>query len=444
MERLSPSTLPARRAGPASKFEDRLMTETVTTTTHPTGEPAQVPRLQNRMSHDTWLSAKIAEVRAHARAAVEAVVMPHAREIGTTEESVDSFPWKAFRGMADEGLFAAPFARPHGSGFDQPMLATCTVTEEIAYHSSSMAGVYDGQCILTPQALSFASAEVQELLVPRLISGQSVFSFATTEPDASSDLSVESMQTVLTATDGGYFVNGRKRWITNSVVADWAAVLCRDGEAMTMVLIDMKNTKGIRVGAPDLKMGHRGQLTADIVFDNAFVSSGYVLGARGGGLAVALSCLTRGRIGIAAAGVGVAQAALDLAVERLRTRHAFGGPLGKLQYWQFKMAERATEIECSRTLYQKAATRLDAEGGSAEPEAAMAKAYATRVAVDTVRDSLQIHGGYGFARQVSETGESVRLEELYRDAKILEIFEGANELQQWIIARRLIGRDVTG
>jgi alkylation response protein AidB-like acyl-CoA dehydrogenase len=108
------------------------------------------------------------------------------------------------------------------------------------------------------------------------------------------------------------------------------------------------------------------------------------------------------------------------------------------------MAQRATEIECARTLYQKAATLLDRGDRDAEPEAAMAKAYGTRLANDIVREAVQIHGALGFARQVGETGESVRLEEMYRDAKILEIFEGANELQQWIIARKLIGRDVTG
>lgn len=403
-----------------------------------------IPRLQDRISTEVWLPAEIIDLRTRARQAVVDTVAPLAREIGQREESVDSFPWQSFTGLAREGMFAVPFAKPHGSGFTHRMLATCTVTEEIAYHSSSMAGVYDGQCILSPQALSFASPAVQDKLLPSLISGEAVFSFATTEPEASSDLSVDSMSTVAVAVDGGFNVTGRKRWITNSVVADWAAVLCRDDSKMTMLLIDMKNSPGLRVGEPDLKMGHRGQLTADIVFDEVFVPSENILGERGRGLGVALSCLTRGRIGIGAAGVGVAQAALDLAVERLRTRHAFGGPLGRLQYWQFKIAEHATQIECARLLYQKAATRLDREGGSAEPEAAMAKAYGTRVAVDVVRDSLQIHGGYGFARKVSETGESVRLEELYRDAKILEIFEGANELQQWIIARNVIGRDVTG
>ena len=403
-----------------------------------------VPRLQDRISHDIWIPEEISELRKQARAAVIKAVRPHAREIGEREESKDSFPWHAFRGLADEGMFAVPFGSEFGRGFTHPMLATCTVTEEIAYESSSMAGVYDGQCILMAQALQFASVELQQRLIPALVSGESAFSFATTEPEASSDLSAATLQTSITDTEGGFLVTGRKRWITNSIVADWAAVLCRDGARTTMLLIDLKNSPGLRIGTPDLKMGHRGQITADIVLDSVFVPAGNVLGSRGAGMKVALSALARGRIGIGAAGVGVAQAALDLAVDRLRTRHAFGGPLGKLQYWQFKIAEHATNIECARMLYQKAATRLDTEGGTAEPEAAMAKAFGTRVAVDVVRDSLQIHGGYGFARKVSETGESVRLEELYRDAKILEIFEGANELQQWIIARSVIGRDVTG
>jgi alkylation response protein AidB-like acyl-CoA dehydrogenase len=308
-----------------------------------------------------------------------------------------------------------------------------------------MAGVYDGQCILVPQTLTFASDEVRARLIPELTSGRTAFSFATTEPETSSDLTAERMQTVAEETPDGFVVTGRKRWITNSVVAGWVSILCRAGhtDRATMLLIDL-HSPGVRVGRPDLKMGHRGQITADIVLDNVVVPRENLLGTAGGGLGVALSALVRGRIGIGAAGVGVAQAALDLAVERLRTRHVFGGPLGRMQHWQFTMAQRATEIECARTLYQKAATLLDRGDRSAEPEAAMAKAYGTRLANDLVREAIQIHGAVGFAREVAESGESVRLEEMYRDAKILEIFEGANELQQWIIARNLIGRDVTG
>ncbi|MGQ0574233.1 MAG: acyl-CoA dehydrogenase family protein [Pseudonocardia sp.] len=403
------------------------------------------PRTQDRMTHDVWLPAETVALRAEARVAVEKRLAPFAREIGQREESVDSFPWEAFRGLADEGLFTVPFGRDFGRGLEFPMLGTCTVTEEIAYHSSSMAGVYDGQCILVPQTLTYATSELRARLVPELTSGRQAFAFATTEPDTSSDLTAERMRTVAVETADGFVVTGRKRWITNSVVAGWVSILCRAGDTdrATMLLIDLRSP-GIRVGAPDLKMGHRGQITADIVLDGVHVPRENVLGRPGAGLGVALSALVRGRIGIGAAGVGVAQAALDLAVERLRTRHVFGGPLGRMQHWQFTMAQRATEIECARTLYQKAATLLDRGDRTAEPEAAMAKAYGTRLANDLVREAIQIHGALGFARQVAETGESVRLEEMYRDAKILEIFEGANELQQWIVARTLIGRDVTG
>lgn len=406
--------------------------------------PAGVARTQQHMTHDLWLPAEVVSIRQEARSSVERHVAPVARDIDATQESRASFPWKPFQGLANDGMFAVPFNAPEGQGLAHPNLATCTVTEEIAYHSSSMAGVYDGQCILVPQALSFATDELRNALVPGLTSGNMVFSFATTEPDASSDLSPEVMSTTAEEAVGGFVVNGRKRWITNSVVADWVTVLCRTGSRTTMLAIDLKNSPGVRIGEPDKKMGHHGQITADIVFDSVRVPRENVLGEVGRGLAVALSCLTRGRIGIGAAGVGVAQAALDLAVDRLRTREVFGRPLGAMQHWQFTMAQRATEIECARSLYQKAALLLDRGEANAEPEAAMAKAHGSSLAVDTARDAVQIHGALGFARQVAETGESVRLEELYRDSKILEIFEGANELQQWVIARQLLGRDVTG
>lgn len=405
-----------------------------------------VPRTQDRMWHDVFLPDETVAVRERARASVEKHLAPVARDIGTREESPDSFPWGAFRGLASDGLFAVPFSSDFGVGLTHPMLATCTVAEEIAYHSSSMAGVYDGQCILVPQTLTFARPELRARLIPELVSGATAFSFATTEPETSSDLTAERLGTIAERTETGWVVNGRKRWITNSVVAGWVSMLVRDGRdgrRATMLLIDL-TSPGIRIGTPDLKMGHRGQITADIVLDDVHVPAENVLGEPGAGMSVALSALVRGRIGIGAAGVGVAQAALDLAVERLRTRQVFGGPLGAMQHWQFVMAQRATEIECARSLYQKAAILLDRGDASAEPEAAMAKAYGTKLANDIVREAIQIHGALGFARQVGESGESVRLEEMYRDAKILEIFEGANELQQWIVARRLIGRDVTG
>ncbi len=408
---------------------------------------AAIPRrTQDHMSHDVFLPSETVDVRARARQSVGRHLAPVAREIGSKQESVDSFPWQAFRGLASDGLFAVPFGPEHGAGLEYPMLGTCTVAEEIAYESSSMAGVYDGQCILVPATLRHASTRLRDMLIPDLVSGKQAFAFATTEPETSSDLTAERLGTFAEEADGEFIVNGRKRWITNSVVANWVSMLVRDGRTGNrahMLLIDL-TSPGVRIGRPDLKMGHRGQITADIVLEDVRVPRENLLGEPGRGMAVALSALVRGRIGIGAAGVGVAQAALDLAVHRLQTRHVFGRPLGAMQHWQFQMAQRATELECARNLYQKAAMLLDTGDATAEPEAAMAKAYGTRLANDLVREAIQIHGALGFARQVGETGESVRLEEMYRDAKILEIFEGANELQQWIVARRLIGRDITG
>ncbi len=336
-----------------------------------------------------------------------------------------------------------PFEEPFGPGYEHRLLATCITAEEIGYESSSMAGVYDGQCLLVPQALSFADPELRAELIPKLVTGDEAFAFATTEPEASSDLSVGAMQTTVRAGGEGIVLNGRKRWITNSVAASWAAVLCRDGDRMTMVLVDMA-APGVTVGEPDKKMGHRGQITADIVFEDVVIPNRQVLGERGEGLAVALSTLTRGRIGIGAVGVGVAQAALDLAVQRLEEREVFGKRLGEMQHWQFRFAEHATALESARNLYYKAAICIDEGSPSAEPEASMAKIAGSRIANQVANDALQVHGGYGFAREIAATGETFRLEEIYRDAKILEIFEGANEVLLWVVARQLLGRDLAG
>jgi alkylation response protein AidB-like acyl-CoA dehydrogenase len=404
-----------------------------------------IERTQDRVAHDVWLPEETVEVRSQARKAVAVHLAPRARSIGQREESRDSFPWEAFRGLAGEGLFAVPFEAGLGAGLTHPMLATCTVTEEIAYESSSMAGVYDGQCILVPQTLTFAAERVRQRLVPELVSGRTAFSFATTEPETSSDLTATRLRTVAKRRGDRYVVNGLKRWITNSVVSGWVSILCRDGadgDRAVMLLVDLR-APGVMIGPPDLKMGHRGQITADIELRDVEVPIEYVLGGPGQGMAVAMSALVRGRVGIGAAGVGLAQAALDLAVHRLQTREVFGAPLGAMQHWQYLMAQHATMIECARSLYQKAATLLD-RGQDADPEGAMAKALGTRVANDVVRDAVQVYGALGYSRQVGATGESVRLEEMYRDAKILEIFEGANEVQHWIVARRLIGRDITG
>jgi alkylation response protein AidB-like acyl-CoA dehydrogenase len=402
------------------------------------------PRQSERLFHDLLLPEETLKVRQQAREVAEREVFPHAGEIGAREEAVEHFPWAPFRALGAAGLFAVPFDAGYGAGLAYRAAATATVIEELAYVSSSVAAIYDVHCILAGNALAFGSSALKDRWLRPLVTGDVVGAFATTEPGASSDLSVDALQTEAERTADGWVVTGRKRFITNSPVADFVVVLCRTGQRMTLLLVPLKDTPGVRIGPPDKKLGNRGQLTADVYFDGVEVPDDYVVGDVGQGLRIALSTLTYGRIGIGAAGVGLAQAAFDIAADHVARRQVFGKRLGEFQHWQFKLAERATEIENARNLYQKAALRLDAGVAFPEPEAAMAKHYGTSLAVDMARDAIQALGGYGFLRELGDDGTQFRAEEIYRDSKIGEIYEGANEIQKWVIARTILGRDITG
>lgn len=402
------------------------------------------PRLADHMYHDLFTSDETRRVRMDVRRVAVRDLEPIARVIGSREETPESFPWQGFRALGEAGLFGIPFDVTYGMGLSQPASATAAAIEEIAYVSSSMAAIYDVHCILAGHALSNASTHLQELWLRGVIDGALVGSFATTEPEASSDLTPAAVTTVAERTSIGWLVSGHKRFITNSPVADFVIVLARTGSTLSLLGVPLKDTPGTTVGRPDRKLGNRGQLTADVILDHVEVPEEHVIGDVGQGLRIALSTLTYGRIGIAAAGVGLAQAAFDIAVEHLSQRTAFGKRIAQFQHWQFKLAERATELENARNLYVKAASRLDSGENFPEPEAAMAKHYGTTLAVEMARDALQALGGYGFLSELGIDGTSFRIEEIFRDSKIGEIYEGANEIQKWIIARVILGRDLTG
>ncbi len=358
---------------------------------------------------------------------------------------MEAFPRDVFDAMGDAGLFKIPFGKESsGRGLRYPVLATATAIEELAYHSNSIAAIYDVHCILAGHALEYGSEYIKENYLFPVVEGTKVGSFATTEPDASTDLSTRAMQTVARRDGDSFVLNGQKRWITNSPVADFVVVLCLTREKMTEIVVDL-DAPGVTVGKPDKKLGNRGQLTADVYFEDAVIPEKNVLGEEGRGLRVALATLTYGRVGIAASGVGMAQAAFDVAAAHLSKRRAFGKRVAEFQHWQFKMAERATELENARNLYAKAARRMDEEGVEfPEPEAAMAKYYGTRLAVDIARDAVQALGEYGFMRELSHDGSTYKVEEIYRDSKIAEIYEGTNEIQRWVVARTIFSKDVTG
>lgn len=402
-------------------------------------------RNDERLYHDLLSPQEIIDVRAHVRRVVDEELFRFTHAIAHGDEVADGFPQEAFGAMARADLFRIPFAAPSGAGLHHPATATAVAVEELAYASNSLAAVFDVHCILAGHAVSFASPQLRETWLPRLCDGSAIGAFATSEPASSTDLTPGALQTVAELDGDHWVITGRKRWITNSPVADFVVTLCRTAEGeLTLIVVPLKDIEGVRVGRPDRKLGNRGQLTADVHYEGVRVPVAHQIGARGQGLNLALRILTYGRIGIGAAGVGMAQAAFDTMADHLRTRHAFGKPLGANQHWQFTLAQYACDLETSRTLYLKAALRLDAGVAFPEPEAAMAKLRGTTLAVDIARDTIQCMGGYGFTHEMGHDGSTHRIEAIYRDAKIGEIYEGANEIQQWIIARGVLGRDVTG
>lgn len=408
-------------------------------------ESARVKRADQQLFHDVFSPEEVIRLRTHVRGIVEDRLVGLADAIAQRDEVDDGFPHQAFDEMAAADLFKIPFAEPFGDGLDHPATGTAVVVEELAYASNSLAAVFDVHCILAGHAVSFAADDLRERWLPRLCDGSAIGAFATSEPASSTDLSPDAVQTVAERDGDDWIVIGVKRWITNSPVADFVVTLCRTGEGeLSLLLVPLKGSKGVRVGRADRKLGNRGQLTADVHYEGVRVAGSNMIGAPGEGLRLALRVLTYGRIGIGAAGLGMAQAAFDLMADHLSRRHAFGQPLGGFQHWQFKLADYAADLEAARSLYLKAALRLDSGIAFPEPEAAMAKLRGSSLAVDIARDAIQCMGGYGFTHELGADGTNYRVEAIYRDAKIGEIYEGANEIQKWIIARGVLGRDVTG
>ncbi len=403
-----------------------------------------VERRTDRVNSDCLLPQDVLDIRAKARAFADEVLRPLAHEVNCAEERRDGFRHDIFQAIAKAGLFAVPFKKDVGGlGLEHPLACTMAVVEELAYYSPGVAcAMFDGPAILGATTIDQAGGEIRAKWIPKIISGEIVTGFATSEPAASTDLSAKSIQCKATKVDGGWRMNGTKRFITNSVAADRTSILCLCDGAVSVLWVDM-HAEGVSVSDPDIKMGNKPQLTAEIYLDNVFVPDCDVVGGVGRGLRVALGSLSRGRLGISAVGVGMAQRAMDVACAYASKREVFGQPIASLQYWQYRLAEHAVNIEMTRTLFQKAALNAD-RGGDIEPLAAMSKLKGSELAVDVVRDAIQACGGYGFVRELKGPGELWPLESIYRDAKIGEIYEGTNEVQKWLITRHLLGREISG
>ncbi len=355
-------------------------------------------------------------------------VRPVAEELDRTK----SFPYEIVRRMGELGWMGIPFPESVG-GAGGSTLQYAIAVEELTRIDSSVAITLCAHTSLGTQPVYlFGDDEQRARLLPDLTAGRKLGAFGLTEPEAGSD--AQNTKTTATLVGGGWTINGAKQFITNAgteisghVVI--TAVTDRDAPAEISNLIVENGTPGYEQGEPYRKMGWNASDTRPLSFGECVVPKENLLGPRGAGFKQFLHILDIGRIGVAAMGVGLAQGALDEALSYAKQRRAFGQPISKFQAIQGKLADMATEIEAARLLTYKAAVLKD-RGESFSLTAAQAKLKTGRLAVRASEEAVQIHGGYGYI-------EEYPVCRFYRDAKILTIGEGTDEVQQMVIARAL-------
>ena len=342
------------------------------------------------------------------------------------------FPWENVRKIAELGLFGLTIDEDYGgSGGTARQLAI--VVEEIARGCAATSVIYVAHLSLCSQFINMFGTEGQkQQFLPPLASGQQMGAFALTEPGSGSDSG--AMKTTATRSNGQYLLNGSKLYITNGTEASTFVVLASHDLSLRTRGVDAfiveRDLPGFDVHPQHGKMGMRASTTSELVFDDCPVPAENRLGDEGDGFRETMQVLNASRIGIAAQAVGIAQAAYESAVSYSKQREAFGRPIIEFQGNQWKIAEMATRIDAARLLVHRAASLLDG-GHPFVTEASMAKLFASRVAVESADEAVQMHGGAGYFAPTPA-------ERYFRDAKVTEIYEGSSEVQRLIIARNLL------
>jgi short/branched chain acyl-CoA dehydrogenase len=372
-------------------------------------------------------------LRATVKEFADQEIAPVAEELDRTK----TFPYALVRRLGELDLMGIPFPEEYGGGGGDS-LAYALVVEELARVDSSVAITLCAHTSLGTQPIHlFGSEEQKREWMPKLCSGEVLGAFGLTEPEAGSDAGNTQTRAVLE--DSEWVINGSKQFITNagteiSGMVVITAVTARDesgsnGAKEISNLLVPNGTYGYEQGEPYRKMGWNASDTRPLSFTDCRVPAENLVGERGGGLKQFLHVLDIGRIGVAAMGVGLAQGALDQALAYAKERRAFGRPISKFQTIQAKLADISAEIEATRLLVHKTAYLKDA-GRNFTLTAAQAKLKSGRLAVRATEEAVQIHGGYGYI-------EEYPVCRFYRDAKILTIGEGTDEVQQMVIARQL-------
>ncbi|MDQ3742136.1 MAG: acyl-CoA dehydrogenase family protein [Actinomycetota bacterium] len=353
-------------------------------------------------------------------------------EVAPVAEHLDktkSFPYEIVRKLGDLNLMGIPFPEEYG-GAGADTLAYAIAVEELTRVDSSVAITLCAHTSLGTQPIYlFGSEEQKREWLPQLTSGEKLGAFGLTEPEAGSDAG--NTRTRATLDGGEWVINGAKQFITNAGtdISGVVSITAKTGDDEISNFIVPNGTPGYSQGEPYRKMGWNASDTRPLVFEDCRVPEENLLGPRGQGFKQFLHILDIGRIGVAAMGVGLAQGALDEALAYAKERRAFGQSISKFQAIQAKLADMSTEIAAARLLVYKAALEKDA-GKNFTLTAAQAKLKTGRLAVRATEEAVQIHGGYGYI-------EEYPVCRFYRDAKILTIGEGTDEVQQMVIARAL-------
>ncbi|MFQ5936266.1 MAG: acyl-CoA dehydrogenase family protein [Acidiferrobacterales bacterium] len=363
---------------------------------------------------------------------LERDVKPYVHEL----EANDVYPTDIVNKLKELGLFGATIT-PEYDGLGLSATTYTKIVERVSAVWMSVSGFFNAHLIMAAAVERFGTDEQKQHYLPRFASGELRGGIALTEPDCGTDL--QAIRTQARRDGDGYIVNGAKTWITNSVEGNILAVLVKtdpntDPPYKGISLLLVEKGPGFKVVRKLDKLGYRGIDTGELLFEDCRVPRENLIGTEEGrGLQQILSGLELGRINVAARGVGIARACLDEAVAYAQVRKTFGKPICEHQAIQIQLADMATRVEAARLLTESAARAYDT-GERCDMEAGMAKLFATEAAISNSIDAMRIHGAYGYSKEFN-------IERYYRDAPLLAIGEGTNELQRIIIARQLIKRN---
>jgi alkylation response protein AidB-like acyl-CoA dehydrogenase len=376
---------------------------------------------------DYFLTEQQNEIRKLTRTIAEEQVLPVRAALDEKEE----FPWEIMKILADAGLFGVYIPEEYG-GLGGGLLDLCLVVEELSRVCSGVAVSYAASGLGTFTLLEYGTDEQRQKFLPDIASGRKLAAFGLTEADAGSDAG--GVKTTATPTEGGYILNGTKQFITNGGDAEVYTVIAltdkSKGPRGASAFVVEKDVPGFTFGRKEKKLGIRASSTRELVFEDCFVPAESIIGREGMGFILTMKLLDRSRPGLGAQALGLAQGALEAAVDYAKKRIQFGHPIYAQQAVQQMLAEMAMRVEAARALVYATARMVDAGVKDFTRESAMCKVFASDTAMRVTTDAMQVFGGVGYMRDYP-------IEKMFRDAKITQIYEGANQVLRNEIAFEL-------